>query len=479
MRIVYGIFCQPEMGGGVGRVGYELADFFASNDSDQILLVRPGKTTRVKKLRPNYSQLMLESTEEGEIVIPDFSLKNIRFVFKALKNFSPEIIHLHECGPIAFLLQVWALINKVPVILTAHLLPSKTMDFGAAEILQRFTPLLESKILKNYLASFFTNCEAVIALNGKVKKAVEKFGYQGRVFVIPNGRDLSLYKSPKLSLNFGPKKKLIFTGHLTRRKNQKYLLRVISHLPEDFELDLLGEALEPKYRKEMEAILKKMKLDQVHLLGKVDHRLVPKYLKESLVFVSASKMEAQSLAVIEALASGTPVVGLANETVDELVDSSVGYNLPKNTPPRKFAQKILKISQLSSKDYQKLCQGCRRKVSHLNWTEIVKRTGQAYQEVIEAYKIRPRKEPLILAELDKISPFLEGEEISKARQRIGSFEEKLSWWFNRNSLYFVMMIVIVYASESVLSFSQKVRELKKRIKSPISIGLERVKRELF
>ena len=45
---------------------------------------------------------------------------------------------------------------------------------------------------------------------------------------------------------------------------------------------------------------------------------IPNYLERAHVFPSASKMEVQSLVVIEALASGTPVVGLSNETIDEL-----------------------------------------------------------------------------------------------------------------------------------------------------------------
>ncbi len=46
--------------------------------------------------------------------------------------------------------------------------------------------------------------------------------------------------------------------------------------------------------------------------------------RKTHAFVSASKMEVQSLAIIEALASGSPVIGLGNETVDELVDETNG-----------------------------------------------------------------------------------------------------------------------------------------------------------
>jgi hypothetical protein len=101
------------------------------------------------------------------------------------------------------------------------------------------------------------------------------------------------------------------------------------------------------------------------------------------VLVSASKMEVQSLVVIEALASGTPVVGLANETVDELVDESVGCRVPSEATPEAFARCVERICALPQSEYDRLCENARRRVETLDWSVVVGRTSDAYEKILE------------------------------------------------------------------------------------------------
>ncbi|MCX6724912.1 MAG: glycosyltransferase, partial [Candidatus Shapirobacteria bacterium] len=124
-------------------------------------------------------------------------------------------------------------------------------------------------------------------------------------------------------------RQLTFIGYLSRRKNQKYLLQVVEHLPENFVLNLIGKPINPMYLQELKDYVQRKQLKNVNFLGELPYKQIPAILERTHLLISASKMEVQSLVIIEALASGTPVVGLANETVDELVDSSVGFRLEK------------------------------------------------------------------------------------------------------------------------------------------------------
>jgi glycosyltransferase involved in cell wall biosynthesis len=85
-------------------------------------------------------------------------------------------------------------------------------------------------------------------------------------------------------------------------------------------------------------------------------------------------MEVQSLVIIEALASGTPVVGLSNETVDELVDASDGIRLSKDASPREFAAAVHKICELGEAEYRKLCENSRSRVNTLDWSIVMEKT---------------------------------------------------------------------------------------------------------
>jgi hypothetical protein len=113
--------------------------------------------------------------------------------------------------------------------------------------------------------------------------------------------------------------------------------------------------------------------------GEVAHTEIPSYLEKAHVFVSASTLEVQSLVILEALASGTPVVGLSNETTDDLVDRAVGFRLPQNTPPKVFARYIEKICTLPQPKYDRLCQNARHKVLGYDWANVMALTIDAYQ----------------------------------------------------------------------------------------------------
>jgi hypothetical protein len=94
-------------------------------------------------------------------------------------------------------------------------------------------------------------------------------------------------------------------------------------------------------------------------------------------------MEVQSLVVIEALASGTPVVGLSNETIDELINEEVGVWLERDIDPVYFAKQIERICNLPAEEYQKMCQAARQRVAHLDWSNVVKSTADAYWEILK------------------------------------------------------------------------------------------------
>lgn len=365
------------MGGGAGRVPYEIVDAFAKKH--QVLFVRPGGLTSLKAKNKRLAILNVGSKGEGEVAIPILDRNNVEYIFKTLENFSPDIIHVHDPGPVAFLLQIWAKENNVPFIYTSHVLPTKTSDFGTKELSKYIGKLLDSMVLKKYLQVFFKNCDGVIALNNSAKKDISKFGYFGRVFVIPNGRNLKSYNQYKFANLSTKTKKLIFIGYLSRRKNQKFLLDVMGYLPNNFKLILVGKALEGGYLQELKSYVQDKGLKNVVFAGEVDHQKIPRYLKESHVFVSASKMEVQSLVVLEALAAGKPVIGLSNETIDEFIDKDVGYNLPKNCSPKKFAEKVQEICGLPQDKYEQMCANARAKVSHLDWKNVVALTAGVYK----------------------------------------------------------------------------------------------------
>jgi 1,2-diacylglycerol 3-alpha-glucosyltransferase len=379
MKIVFITLFKEGFGGGEGRVAHEMARHFSSYHD--VVLMCPGEETGLYKLPGGLKVFGVQSAGRGDMVITTMTGKHVSRIFEFLDEFQPDAVHAHEPFSLGLIGQVWAKMHRVPFVHTAHLLPSKILEFGAIEAVKLlkspFIPLSES-LIKQLSANFFENCDAIVALNSFATRDIREFGYTGRIFTIPNGRNLEVYSAcPNASL-LTPTKILTFIGKLSERKNQIYLLEALEHLSQAYRLQLIGEPLCPDYKEQLQDLISAHNLDVI-FTGEIPHEDIPSHLEKTHVFVSASKLEVQSLVILEALASGTPVVGLSNETIDELVDRAVGSRLPKDTAPKAFARHVERICKLSQFKYNKICQNARNRVSGYDWMHVMQLTIDAYQ----------------------------------------------------------------------------------------------------
>ena len=70
--------------------------------------------------------------------------------------------------------------------------------------------------------------------------------------------------------------------------------------------------------------------ERVKFMGMIPYTELPRYLASADVFVSASVTEVHPLSVIEAMASGLPVVGIQSPGVGDTVEDGVtGYLAPE------------------------------------------------------------------------------------------------------------------------------------------------------
>ena len=378
-RIVFISVFQIGYGGGDGRVAHEMAAHFSAGH-DAVLLC-PGPDTGLMETA-GLKVFSVQSSGEGHFLIPLLTQRNIRKIYDFLEEFRPDVIHAHDPALLAVIVQVWARMSRVPFVYTAHELPARILDFALKEVVRLPVDFLAVPITRGFLEDFYLNCDAAVALNSIAARGIREFGYAGRLFVIPNGRDLRHYDACRPADITQQRKILTFVGFISRRKNQIYLLEMLKHLPAEYCLRLIGEPLDPDYKVELETYAKDNHLDNVEFCGEVRYDDISAQYEAAHVLVSASKLEVQSLVVIEALASGTPVVGLSNETIDELVDEGDGVWLPKDTPPADFAAAVVHLCTLPPAEYLRLCQHARDRVRHLDWGNITQQAIDMYEWLI-------------------------------------------------------------------------------------------------
>lgn len=404
MKIVLVSLFKRGLGGGEGRVAHEMGRHFAAHHD--VVMICPADETGLHEGESGLKVFGIQSAGQGEFWLPDLSGRIVSRIFDLLDEFSPDVIHAHEPTSMGLVGQVWARMHLVPFVHTTHVLPSKFLDFGATDALD--VKLLQSSlgswVTQRVLTDFYENCDAIVALNYPALNALREFGYEGRIFVIPNGRDLEQYGNCANAKTGLEEKILTFIGYISERKNQAYLLEMMRHLPETYKLQLIGKPLNPDYGQQLRDFCKKHSLDNVTFTGQIPHAEIPSFLERSNVLVSASKMEVQSLVVIEALASGTPVVGLSNETIDEFVDSEVGRWLPKNANPERFAQSVEAICTLPQAEYDRLCTNARNRVKHLDWSSVMALTIKAYKELLREKPAITEEEEARLADLVSFLP---------------------------------------------------------------------------
>ena len=387
-RVVLATIFPERFGGGVGVVAHELARHLA--ERYQVLLLCPGEKTALVTRNNGMKVLTVASAGPDEVYYPFLDRATYDRAIAWLDEFRPDVVHGHDPVMLGAIAQYYALRHSVPFIMTLHWLPDRILEFGAGARSVLRNQWLVRPVVRSYISRFLNDCDGIIAINESVIRGLRGRALRARVFRISNGRDLSRFRSCPFADAASKVRNLCFIGYLSERKNQLYLLKVLEHLPANYRLQLIGKALTPSYERELRSYASAHGLNNVEFLGQKDQSEIPACLAGTHAFVSASQLEVQSLTVIEALASGTPVVGLANETIDELVDDKVGRHLSRDTAPDEFARSVEQVCNLPQAEYDRICRRARARVALMDWTQVADATSAAYEMLVGEFRPQAR-----------------------------------------------------------------------------------------
>lgn len=160
------------------------------------------------------------------------------------------------------------------------------------------------------------------------------------IYYLPNSINTSNFSpSNKIPTN---KIKLIAIGSLVQKKNHTFLIDVVAELINqkmDVELSIIGEG---KMKKELEAKIEYFKLQHViHLVG--NRKDIASCLANADIFVHSASYEPFGLVLLEAMASGTPIVSINGKGNKELITNyENGFILDKPSP-LEFVKKIIEL----------------------------------------------------------------------------------------------------------------------------------------
>jgi glycosyltransferase involved in cell wall biosynthesis len=144
------------------------------------------------------------------------------------------------------------------------------------------------------------------------------------VLVIPNGVDLEKFKA--VERQWEPAR-LLFVGRVVYQKGLDLLLKALSELRDlEWTLDIVGDG--PRVERLRTQASELQLSERVNFPGWQSRQMLPNTYNQSNLFVYPSRHEGMPNAVLEAMASGLPVLATRIAGNEELVSAETGLLVP-------------------------------------------------------------------------------------------------------------------------------------------------------
>ena len=332
-KILY-VITQTEWGGAQKYVFDLATSLEAKNCQIYVAVGRNGDRALIERLRAeNIEVIELKHLVRSISPTHDiFAIFELRRVYKQIK---PDVVHLNSsmAGFIGSMANI--MFGKIvpKVIYTAH-----GWVFNEPMKFRKKLLYLDLEIISSWFKNSIicvSDFDRQTAIKYKITKAT-------KLVTIHNGLDSGATnflssKESKSKLNLPSDKIIIGTiANFYETKGLEYFIHSISELKND---NVIGVIIgDGKLRPELERQIKKLKIEnQIILLGK--HADAAKYLKAFDIYVSASVKEGFPYAILEAMASGRPIVATHVGGVPEMINNSNGI-LVEAKNAKSLAEKI-------------------------------------------------------------------------------------------------------------------------------------------
>ncbi|MDO5481282.1 MAG: glycosyltransferase [Candidatus Saccharibacteria bacterium] len=277
-----------------------------------------------------------------------------------LEEFQPDVIHLQTAETIALAIVTYARRHNIPLVSTSHAYPDNiTGQFKFLKPVKR--PV--DTVLRAYMNSFLKHSEyATMPTEMAIEDLIPKNRKRFQVTVEPlsNGVDLSQFYPKKVNpkifakYDLDPKRpRIVNVGRVDPEKSIDVLIKafaeVVKKLPEA-ELLIIGDGIA---RAKLEEQVVRQELSKnIKFLGRIMPPDLNELYRTGNLFATASETETQGIVLIEAAATGLPLVAVDAGAVKEVCQTGKNGILcqPKDTNGIATAMiKILRDGELQKK----------------------------------------------------------------------------------------------------------------------------------
>ncbi len=260
-------------------------------------------------------------------------------------------------------------INEIPMVTSWH----------TSHFLKKADELLWKPIFREFLKSSQHNFTASI----EIADVAKSLAPDAMIEAIPNGVDTQIFQ-PSANKMIGAKTTtLIVPRRLYEKNGVEFFIRAMPLIAEaiDVRALIVGDGTEKSRFEELTLLLKMQSI--IYFLGKREPSEFPMLLNSADIAIFPSLMEATSVAALEAMACGIPVVASDVGGLPELVDNDVG-GLFRPRDSRSLAETVLSL--ISRNDFHELGSRARQRVVE-KWSNqhLVNRHLDTYQSIIDSW----------------------------------------------------------------------------------------------
>ena len=316
-----------EVGGGVGTYLRHKRRHILDRTPHRHLLIVPGPEDRVvedgRAITATISSPHVPGSPNYRLMLRNGAVREV------LDRFAPDLIECQDSYNLP-----WAALGYRKRNPETALVAGYFTDFPTVYVERPFSKVIGSalagvagRICYRYCGFLYRRFDAVFALseNGGATK-LRSYGVEG-VGIVPLGVELGDFepsrRDPRLRAKLGVgegQPLLIYVGRLDAEKKPHIVVDAFGKLPEDLDarLVLLGEG---PLRQQFQALGDKRIITPGYVK---DRRELARWLASSDIYVSGMADETFGVSIVEAQASGLPVVGVAAGAMIDRVTQANG-----------------------------------------------------------------------------------------------------------------------------------------------------------
>ena len=386
MKILMLNYEFPPIGGGAGKAHLSLLRQYAGNSELKVDVLtsapKPGFfkenfSENITIYKVGVHKKSLHYWRRTEVI--EWLLKAHFRYRKLLRENDYDLVHAFFGFPTGWLCYRDA--NKLPYIISLR----------GSDVPGRHARLkVDYKVCGPVFRAIWKKAVALVACSEGLKSRALMFLPSVAIDVIPNGVELDLFfpaqtgeKEPGLAAGRKPVK-LLTVGRLSVTKRVEMLIDAVETLHRagcNVHFTIVGSgAMEHKLR---QTVLQRNLSDIIEITGRIDAEKMPRVYRQSDIFVSATMQEGMSNAMLEAMASGLPIITTRCEGLEELIANN-GV-VVEQADAEAISTAIGKLAD-DHQTYGKMSIAARKQAALFTWSSVASRYIECYRKILKNKK---------------------------------------------------------------------------------------------